>query len=161
MIKNLNTIDITNLLAQYYQLEKEIQWTSSGYKGQQTGLQYKDGEDPWTSANGRSRGHELTYINLNPFFKNTEFEKIIIEYNLKRTRLMWSNPMSCYSMHKDSTPRIHIPLITHPECYFVFKEGIIQHMPIGQVYWVDTMKFHTFINCSGVPRLHIVGVVGA
>ena len=161
MIIALNSIDVADLLVQYYQLENEIQWTSSGHKGRQAGLQFKDGEDPWTSANGRSRGQELSYGNLNTFFKNTAFEKIIIDYNLKRTRLMWSNPMSCYSMHKDSTPRIHIPLITHPECYFVFKQGIIQHMPVGQVYWVDTMKFHTFINCSGVPRLHIVGVVDA
>jgi hypothetical protein len=161
MIIALNSIDVADLLVQYYQLENEIQWTSSGHKGRQAGLQFKDGEDPWTSANGRSRGQELSYGNLNTFFKNTAFEKIIIDYNLKRTRLMWSNPMSCYSMHKDSTPRIHIPLITHPECYFVFKQGIIQHMPVGQVYWVNTVEPHTFINCSEVPRLHIVGVVNA
>jgi len=161
MIIALNSIDVADLLVQYYQLENEIQWTSSGHKGRQAGLQFKDGEDPWTSANGRSRGQELSYGNLNIFFKNTAFEKIIIDYNLKRTRLMWSNPMSCYSMHKDSTPRIHIPLITHPECYFVFKQGIIQHMPVGQVYWVNTVEPHTFINCSEVPRLHIVGVVNA
>ena len=77
---------------------------------------------------------------------------------------MWVNPMSCYSLHKDSTPRIHIPLITNPSCYFIFKEnntpeGIIQHLPVGSVYWTNTTVSHTFINCSELPRLHLVGVV--
>jgi hypothetical protein len=59
MIKILNSIDITNLLAQYHQLEKEIQWTSSGHKGQQSGLQFKDNEDPWTSVRALEGGDVL------------------------------------------------------------------------------------------------------
>ena len=72
---------------------------------------------------------------------------------------MWLSPMTCYSIHKDSTPRIHIPMITNPECYFVFKAGIIQHMPAGAVYWTNTVNLHTFMNCSDKPRLHLIGVV--
>ena len=67
--------------------------------------------------------------------------------------------MTCYSMHRDTTPRIHIPMITNPECYFIFKQGIVQHMPAGSVYWTNTVEPHTFMNCSNRPRLHLIGAV--
>jgi hypothetical protein len=182
MIKILKNIDITDILAEYHRIESNIVWTSSGHKGKQAGLQYKpDSADPWieqtainpktnqpwtknewTSAVGRNQGMELEYNLLNPFFKGTIFEELINEYKLTRTRFMWVNHMSCYSIHKDSTPRVHIPLITNPECYFVFKQDTIaqlHYMSVGSVYWADTRQPHTFMNCSEEPRLHIVGVV--
>ena len=129
MIKILNSIDITDILAEYHRLEHDIQWTSMGHKGKQAGLQYKIETDPWNgfqssvdpetnkpwtktawdSAVGRNRGMELDYHLLNPYFKDTIFEKLISDYKMYRTRFMWVNRMSCYSVHKDSTPRIHIP----------------------------------------------------
>jgi hypothetical protein len=181
MIKILNDIDITDILAEYYRLEPNIQWTSSGHKGRQAGLQYKpetnewssqskinpETNQPWTkhewtSAVGRNQGMELAYNEINPFFKDTIFEKLIVDYKMTRTRLMWVNRMSCYSIHKDSTPRVHIPLITNPECYFVFKDGekaTLTNMKVGHVYWADTRQDHTFINCSEMERLHLVGIV--
>jgi len=158
MIKIIEPYSITPLLDCYLKIEKDIVWTDWGNK-KQAGLQFKDLEDPWASSVGTRNGDELTYTNLNPFFKDTIFEQLINQYKLKRTRLMWTGPMTCYSMHKDSTPRIHIPMITNPECYFVFKEGIIQHMPTGSVYWTNTVNLHTFMNCSDKPRLHLIGVV--
>ena len=158
MIKILTSYNIEPLLISYYNIEKDLVWTDYGNK-KQVGLQFKDIEDPWASAVGTSKGNELTYTNLNSIFKDTIFEELINQYKLKRTRLMWVSPMTCYSMHKDSTPRIHIPMITNPECYFVFQQGIVQHLPLGYVYWVDTTKKHTFMNCSAYPRLHLVGVV--
>ena len=158
MIKILTSYNIEPLLIAYSNIEKDIVW--SDYTGKkQTGLQFNENEDPWASAVGKSRGNEFKYTNLNPFFKDTIFEEVINQYKLKRTRLMWVSPMTCYSMHKDSTPRIHIPMITNPECYFVFKQGIIQHMPVGSVYWTNTVNLHTFMNCSDEPRLHLIGAV--
>lgn len=158
MIKILTSYNIEPLLISYYNIEKDLVWTDYGNK-KQVGLQFKDLEDPWASAVGTSKGNELTYTNLNSIFKDTIFEELITQYKLKRTRLMWVSPMTCYSMHKDSTPRIHIPMITNPECYFVFKQGIIQHMPVGSVYWTNTVNLHTFMNCSDKPRLHLIGAV--
>lgn len=158
MITILSSYNIEPLLISYNELEKDIVWTD--YNGKkQTGLQFKENEDPWTSAVGKSRGNEFKYTNLNPYFKDTIFEEVIIKYKLLRTRLMWLSPNTVYSMHKDTTPRIHIPMITNPECYFVFKTGIIQHMPVGSVYWTNTVNLHTFMNCSDKPRLHLIGVV--
>jgi len=159
MIRILNKIDNLSLLNAYYALEQNINWTNFGHSGKQSGLQFKDNEDHWTSAVGPSSGNELLSCNLNPFFKGTVFEDIINEYNLYKTRLMWVGSKTCYSMHRDETPRIHIPIITHPDCYFVFRTGMLQHLSTDNVWWVDTTKTHTFINCSDKNRLHLVGAV--
>ena len=157
MIKILDQIEATKVLEAYKSLEDRIVWTEYGHN-RQTSLQYKLGEDPWSSSVGKSKGHELNYSELNPFFKGTLFESIINKYSLKRTRLMWLGPHSCYSMHRDYTLRIHVPIITNPNCYFVFQSGEVSHLPIGNVYHVTTTKLHTFINCSDQPRLHLVGI---
>jgi hypothetical protein len=158
MITNLiDTIDVDAVLHELNTLDS-IVWTDY-IQGRQTGLQYKLGEDPWASAVGKSQGNETQYTEINPFFKNTIFETIIEKYNLKKTRLMWINEKSCYSLHSDETARIHIPLITNPECYFLFKSGSLHHLTAGSVWWVDTRLIHTFLNCSNHPRLHLVGIV--
>ena len=164
LIKVVESIDIIPLIKFYFMNEKNIRWAIHGHKGRQSGIQYKQGEDPFEGSVGFSKGDELLHDTLNPLYKDSIFEKLINKYNLYRTRFLWVNPMSCYSLHKDTTPRIHIPLITNPSCYFVFKEnkseqGIIKHLAIGSVYWTNTTVTHTFINCSENPRLHIVGVV--
>ena len=159
MIHNkIDTIDTNTILKILDDLNDNIIWTDFS-QGRQAGLQYKLGEDPWTSAVGKSQGNETQYTELNLFFKDTIFETIIEKYNLKRTRLMWVNSKSCYSLHSDKTPRIHIPLITNPECYFLFKPGLLHHLTTGSVWWVNTKLHHTFLNCSDHPRLHLVGIV--
>jgi hypothetical protein len=158
MIKHLSHIDIEPILTSFLELDKDMVWTIYP-QGKQVGLQYKANENVWTSAVGKSAGNELEYTELNPFFKGTVFEIIIEKYNLKRTRLMWVNPKSCYSLHADETPRIHIPLITNPECYFLFKPGFMNHLPINSVWQANTKLVHTFLNCSEHPRLHLVGAV--
>ena len=159
LIKTIESIDINPILECYHSIESKIIWTEYNHKGKQAGLQYLDNEDPWDSAVGRSRGKELKYSNLNPLFSGTIFEEIINKYKFRRTRLMWVGPYACYSMHKDSTPRVHIPLITNLNCYFVFKKGIIKHLESGLVHYTNTTWKHTFMNCSDQYRLHLVGAV--
>jgi len=159
MIKTIEEINTGEFVKAYDAIAHDIQWTESGSKGRQAGLQFIDCEDPWTSAVGRSQGRELEYTNLNPFFAGTIFEQAIKQYKLSRTRLMWINPFSCYTVHRDTTPRIHIPMITNLGCYFVFANTGLIHLNFGKVFWVDTREPHTFINCSEIPRLHLVGVV--
>ena len=164
-IRIIEPIDISDILESYFSLEENIPWTIHGHKSKQIGLQYKKNEDPWASSVGRRKDDEFLYNIVNPFFENTIFEKLIKKYNLYRTRLLWVNPMSCYSFHADYTPRLHIPLITNKNCYFVFKESmettnaIVQHLPIGNVYWTNTTLPHTFMNCSEQARLHLVGIL--
>ena len=160
MIKTIGPIDSAKILSAYNEIESGIQWTESGHKGRQTGLQYSEGNDPWTDAVGKHRGIvENNYNLLNPYYKNTVFEELIIEYKLYRTRLMWVGPFAAYSMHQDSSHRLHIPMVTNLDCYFVFKKGIVQHLPLNSVYLVDTRYHHTFMNASADSRLHLVGVI--
>jgi hypothetical protein len=159
MIKTLSSIDHNIIVNEYNTLDSSIVWTEYGHKGKQCGLQFKEGDDPWTSAVGPSKGDELSYNFLNPFFKNTIFEKLINTYNLCRARLMWVGPYACYSMHKDESPRIHIPLVTNKDCLFVFRSRMPMHLSAGSIFWVDTRYTHTFMNCSNTPRLHLVGAV--
>ena len=158
MIENLGTIDVQSILDCYHKLEPNIIWSDYGNK-KQTSLQYKEGDNVWLSSSGKSKGDELSYDQLNPFFKDTVFEEIIKTYNLKRTRLMWVSPQSCYSMHVDSTPRIHVPMITYPDSFFVFKHRPPIHLSTGNVYKVETRLPHTFMNCSSHSRLHLIGAV--
>ena len=160
IIKTLANIDVTPYVECFHQLDPEIQWTTYGHKSRQAGMQYLDGEEEWTSAIGkRDRNKmETSYTLTTSLFKGTIFEEFMQEFKLSRTRLMWVEPYATYSMHTDASPRIHLPLITNPSCYFVFKDDqLVEHMPLNGIYWVDTVRPHTFINCSGEPRLHVVG----
>lgn len=160
MIKILEDFDINPIFECYKKLESDIQWEEYP-NGKQTGLQYRTDGDPWKDAVGTSinmiRGSWDIENNLNPYFKNTIFEEIITKYKLIRTRLMWAKPFSCYSMHRDDSPRFHIPIITNTDAYFVFKKDGLIHLSTGHAYWIDTRKFHTVMNCSKDWRLHLVG----
>ncbi len=159
-IKPLSPTPVKPLIEEIENLKDIIQWTESGHKGKQTGIQYRAGEDPWTSAVGKNKGRpEYQYNLLNPAFKGTIIEGLVQRYEMFRARLMWVNPMSCYSMHRDSTFRIHIPIITNPACYFAFLESKPHHLPAGHAYKVDTRDYHSFMNCSEEPRLHLVGCI--
>ena len=159
LIKALRPIDMEPVIAAYRTLEAGIQWTDFGHKGKQVSLQHRENDDPWTSSVGKSQGKEFDYDQINPYFKNTVFEDLITEFKMTRTRFMWVGPYACYSMHRDYTPRIHIPMITNPEAYFVFKHGLNRHLETGTVHWVDTRLFHSFMNCSDQHRLHMIGIV--
>lgn len=159
MITLIDTIESKQLLEYYYSIEKEIIWLDSGPKGKQSGVQYLFNEDPFLSATGKGRFHDKMFNNLNSYYKDTIIEEIINRYQLYRTRWIWLNPFSCYSMHFDSSPRVHIPIITNQYCLFLFPPNQTFHLETGNVYKADTNKKHTFINCSTQPRLHLIGAV--
>ncbi len=106
---------------------------------------------------------EHQFCKLQPALKDS----IVAEYldwlgvPVYRTRIMVSRPKSCYSIHRDYSPRLHLPLITNKQCYFIFKNPAeFIHMPAdGQTYWVDTRADHTFMNGSIENRLHLVMIV--
>jgi hypothetical protein len=155
----IKSIGVSDFLISYNELKDKICWLESPNKGKQTGLQCAAGEDPFLSATGslQSSREENEYTQLNPLFKGTVFENIIKEYNLYRTRLMWVEPKTCYSLHQDKSQRIHIPLVTNKNCMFLFPNEPLVHLPAGYVYSVDTRKTHTFCNFSDHARLHLLG----
>ena len=176
LIKIVDKIDINPILELYHKLESNIRWTDYETT-KQVGLQYRNGNEPWSDGAGTGRNwpanpfgssayssnpdlNKTWYenVSITPYFKNTIFEEIINKYDMVRTRLIWVKPFSCYSFHKDISPRLHLPLITNPQCFFLFKDIPVYHMSAGNLYWSDTTKAHTFINCSNKPRLHLISL---
>jgi hypothetical protein len=160
-VKIIDDIDISLILSCYNNIESNIIWNEFP-NGRQAGLQYIKGNDPWKDAPGRGMVGRPWFdenVELNSYFKDTIFEEIINKYKLTRTRLMWLKPFSCYSMHRDLTTRLHVPIMTNNHCYFVFREHGLFNMPAGHVYHVNTLEEHSAMNCSIEWRLHLLGAV--
>lgn len=141
-------IDIDRILLEIQSLPKyneqlSLQITDQGTsgEGQLAKLDYKE-EDFNVFA------YDLPYTN-----------SILSELKMYRSRLMNMPPKYCYSYHKDPTPRMHIPLITNENCFFVVNDEVIRLPADGNHYLIDTRKIHTFVNASFENRLHIVGCV--
>ena len=106
---------------------------------------------------------EQGFRHTQPQFKGTAIEEYMqwLGVPVYRTRIMLSRPKTTYSIHKDYSPRLHLPLVTNEQCFFLFAnpERLI-HMPAdGRTYWVDTRQSHTFLNGSVFDRLHLVMIV--
>ncbi len=135
----------------------------------QLSLQVKDpASASWYESCGRIKKRNTMIIEPHYKFVHPELAGGYIDqwiksldYKIVRTRLLLINPKTCYSIHSDPYPRIHLPIITNPQCLMCFPEqGLMKYLPAdGTSYWVDTTKKHTFINCSTEPRIHLVGVV--
>jgi hypothetical protein len=153
-------------ISKTYDIEKIIlEIESLGIKEdtKQISLQSPDGS--WETGTGRiSKANELgltekdfDHINVP---ESWELYRFIKEQDLVRTRVMKINPRSCYSWHKDLSPRIHLALETHPHCFLIENEKMI-HIPAdGHPYLIDTTNYHTAINCTAdLKRTHLVGAI--
>ena len=153
-------LDHPSILKEYLSLEKDIKWTNYGQStGRQASLQHASGMQ---GGEGKLKQgvDEKEYNILVPGCEGTIFEELIVRYKLFRTRLMWVSGKSCYSIHKDRTKRLHIPIVTNTQCMFLFPDGpSLVHLPAGHSYIVDTTKNHTFCNFSEIDRLHLVGCI--
>lgn len=121
----------------------------------------------WCRGIGKSTAKtpewEHQFNSLQPCLKGSVIEEYLdwLSVPVYRTRIMLTRPKTCYSIHRDYSPRLHLPLITNKQCFFVFKDPAeFIHMPAdGQTYWVDTRHDHTFMNGSVENRLHLVMIV--
>jgi len=123
------------------QLSLQITADGSSGEGQLAKLDYKE-EDFNVFA------YDIPYTN-----------SVLSELGMYRTRLMNMKPKTCYSYHWDPTKRMHIPLLTNENNFFVIDDEISRYPADGSYYLVDTTKKHTFVNASFESRLHIVGCV--
>ena len=157
----IDDINHAQLLDWYYRHEQKIKWLTAN-NTRQTSVQHAQGDDVFLSGTGSLQlgRSEQEYNLLNPFFVNTPFEDIVKKYNLTRTRLIWLDPRSCYTICTDPSVQLHIPLETNKECRFIFPdESDIFHLPAGSVYNVSTNKPYSFCNFSEESRLHLLGCV--
>ena len=154
----------TELLDFYLENEATIPWTNS-FPTLQSAVQTRapNSDDVFSGcgAGALIPGQELDYQFLALRYQDTVLQKVLNALPVEMRRLRWMRLMgkSCYSIHRDPTPRIHIPLITYPEACFMFPQDGAVHLETGGVYWVDTVEYHTFMNGNEQPRVHLVGAV--
>lgn len=72
-----------------------------------------------------------------------------------RIRIMKMRPRSCYSWHRDLSPRVHIPLITNPENFMIIRTES-RHLYPGAIWWTNTTQNHSAMNCSNKNRYHLI-----
>lgn len=107
---------------------------------------------------------EFDWKYLLPCYRGTYVEEVVEElkkhFRLGRIRTMAVQGPYAYTMHSDMTKRLHIPILTNRNCYFVDGElnNFFMHEP-GRVYILDTTQPHSAINLSLLDRLHIVAAV--
>lgn len=101
--------------------------------------------------------HNEEDFNVELYPSITYTNSIIKKLGMTRTRVMKMQAKTCYSYHKDMTQRIHIPLITNENCFFVIEDEVVRLPADGNYYLIDTTKKHTFVNASWEERIHIVG----
>ena len=127
-------------------------------KARQVALQgVKGNRDPFYGVGKLSEVHHRENEFVVPNFDMKYTNSVLEELGMFRSRLMTMCKTSCYSYHKDSTKRIHIPLITNDKCFFVIDDIVNRYPADGNYYIADTTKMHTFVNASWEDRIHIVG----
>lgn len=84
---------------------------------------------------------------------------IIKDLKMYRTRVMNLKSKTCYTIHKDNTKRIHIPIQTNENCFIIIDKEV-KHLPAdGNYHVVDTTQYHTAVNASWENRIHLVGII--
>jgi len=124
-------------------------------------LQLPKGETNPTYGSREGKDLKHTELDFNEWlFEDMAYTRTVVELmKMTRTRYMENEPKSCMSYHKDPSKRIHIPLITDPDC-FILVGKTIHHLEVGDAYLVDTTQKHSFINMSKkCKRVHLVGGV--
>lgn len=125
-------------------------------------------KEDWFTGTGTAPFNDSTrwsqqFCCLQPSLIGTAIEDYIhwLELPIYRTRIMVMRPKTAYSVHFDSSPRIHLPVTTNKHCFFIFKDPAeLIHMPAdGSSYAVDTRETHSFMNGGDDIRIHIVSAI--
>lgn len=154
-----NIYDIEKIKLEIEYLIDQHGW----HNGSQLSLQSPNGD--FHTGNGKiewNPGYEEKDFNALNTPDDWEISRFIVHENLYRTRIMKLKPKTCYSWHQDRTKRVHLAINTHPHCFMVENEKLIHIPDDGKPYLIDTMEFHTAMNCTlDFERVHIVGCVKA
>lgn len=98
-------------------------------------------------------------IYIHPIFEEMPLTNHYINsLNAFRCRIMISDPKGCMSMHRDASPRVHIPVKTNKDCLMIIDKQCY-NLEVGNCYFTDTTKHHTAVNASRENRIHIIGCV--
>lgn len=108
---------------------------------------------------GSYRFQETDFNQFNSEYTNTSLYEIYKAIpHIGRFRIMVMDGPKCYSIHKDNSKRFHYVIETNPKCLFLFpSDDKMLHIPAdGNVYLLNTLHNHTFVNGSFKRRIHLV-----
>ena len=119
-----------------------------------------DSSDPFFGCGVPSSFKPYKELNfIYPNFNLSYINSILEKFNMYRTRVLVLKPKVCYTIHRDLSKRIHIPVVTNENCWLIVDKEIM-HLPAdGNYYEIDTTQEHTALNGSWEDRIHIVGCV--
>ena len=98
---------------------------------------------------------------MNNFLVGSYYEQvhntIKKDFLFTRVRLMNLVAGQCMSLHTDTQPRIHIPVVTNEQCLMII-DNEVKHMPAkGSAWLTNTLKTHTALNANlTMNRIHIL-----
>lgn len=151
-VKNFN--EIVTCMMPVMKLMKEQDLTQYGFRGRTL----EDGTISYGEGKTIS-GVKLTdWTTWRPGFEDTPLLDAIGDYATRevgRIRLMRIVPFHCYSWHRDLTPRLHIPLVTVRGAFIAVGDQI-RKLTKGDLWWVDTTRWHTAFNGGTEDRYHLV-----
>lgn len=119
-------------------------------------LKYKFGKDMF-DENGdlikierdvKSSDFTLFNSQLSDTYLKHVYDTICSEFDIGRARIMALPHKKCMSIHTDTQPRIHVPVITNDKCRLMI-DHTAHYLPAdGSAYWTDTTKPHTAFNAN-------------
>lgn len=124
-----------------------------------------NGSADWEQSAGwlKNGTTEVSFNQIHPELAGSEIDAYLkwLPFQVVRTRVMVMAPGRQYSVHKDPTWRLHLPLVTNEKAKFIFAdENFSVHMPAdGRLHLVDTRLMHTAVNDGDTDRIHLVSVV--
>lgn len=122
-------------------------------------------ENPLLGSSGAlstSPENERRFSKIVAHLKGTETANVLSQLPLSvfRGRYMKLEAKSCYSIHTDYFWRVHIPLVSNPNCRLIFFDTPeIYYLEVGKVYLVNTLRPHSYINGGTDNRVHIVASI--
>jgi hypothetical protein len=162
MVQKLNVqIDLPKLLQLYQHAEAHFPWTDS-FPTLQSGISVAPGkkDDLLGCCGGNfTEEQEHLYNQLHSFYQDSYISELSSLLHLKIFRLRWMklSEKSCYSFHKDWSKRLHIPIITSKDSYFLFQNPLeLAQLEENHAYVVDTTRVHTAINTGSCARVHLI-----
>lgn len=102
---------------------------------------------------------EFKHLYITDVIKEIEqYTKYVYSANIGRARLMKLKQKSNLTMHvdRDDYLRIHVPIKTNADCFFVNDDTVGRMTEVGEGYIFNSRSRHTAINASREDRIHLV-----
>ena len=107
--------------------------------------------------------NEASYSEFVKLLEDTYFKEVyntlLTKYKLGRVRLIWKNPRSTISWHRDPERRLHIPIVTNPGCIAIIDTEARHLEADGKVWITNNTKYHTALNGGEEIRVHFIATV--